>query len=295
MRILIFGKAGQVARSLHDLEWPSSWHLTFLGRDDCDLLRPGVAAEAIGTLKPDLVINAAAYTAVDKAENDKVAAYALNADAPAEMAAATDALGVPLLHISTDYVFEGGGERPYLETDTCAPLSMYGKSKLDGEIRVREANTRHLILRTSWVFSSYGANFVRTMLRLGGERDELSVVGDQWGGPTAAGDIAHALQRIGLAMAKGRTAYGTYHLAGDPFTSWYGFAQAIFERAQAKGAKAPKSLRRITTAEYPTPAVRPANSRLDCAAIGRDWNIEQPSWEIALDRCLDQLLRPANV
>jgi dTDP-4-dehydrorhamnose reductase len=290
MHVLIFGKAGQVARELENLARPDGWRSTFLGRGDCDLTIPGAAASAIAVQKPDLVINAAAYTAVDKAESDGAAAFRLNADAPGEMAMATAAAGIPFLHISTDYVFDGKSDRPYREDDLCAPLSSYGASKLAGEIAVREHQPRHIILRTAWVFSPYGSNFVRTMLRLGGERDELAVVGDQTGGPTAAADIARTLMRIAQAIADGADSFGTYHYAGMPFITWHGFAQAIFARMSARGMKVPGKVREITTAEYPTAAPRPGNSRLDCSAILRDWHIQQPSWEDALDQCLAALL-----
>jgi len=289
MHVLIFGKAGQVARELANVSWPQSWRLTIVGRDECDLMRSGAAANAIASYRPDIVINAAAYTAVDKAESEKAAAFALNADAPREIAIATAAAGIPLIHISTDYVFDGKAETAYRETDPCAPLSVYGASKLVGEIAVREHQSRHLILRTSWVFSTYGANFVRTMLRLGSERDELGIVGDQVGGPTAAADIALALCRIATKIASGKSEYGTFHYSGFPFVSWHGFAERIFQQAGKLGLKTPGSVRKITAAQYPTPAPRPGNSMLNCAAIMRDWGIEQPSWETALDRCIEQL------
>ena len=252
-------------------------------------MRSGAATNAIASYRPDFVINAAAYTAVDKAESNRSAAFALNADAPREMAVASAAAGISLLHVSTDYVFDGKAETAYRETDPCAPLSVYGASKLAGEIAVREHLPRHLILRTSWVFSPFGGNFVRTMLRLGSERDELGVVGDQVGGPTAAADIALALCRIVTEMASGKGEYGTYHYSGFPFVSWHGFAERIFQQAGKLGLKTPDSVRMITTAQYTTPAPRPGNSMLNCGAIKRDWGIEQPSWETALDRCIEQL------
>jgi dTDP-4-dehydrorhamnose reductase len=290
MHVLIFGKAGQVARELANLVWPENWRATFIGRDDCDLMLAGSAAAAIAAHRPDLVINAAAYTAVDKAEGDRAAAFTLNADAPGEMAAATAAAGIPFLHISTDYVFDGRSDHAYRETDLCAPLSAYGASKLAGELAVRERQPRHIILRTAWVFSPYGANFVRTMLRLGGERDELAVVGDQMGGPTAAGDIARTLAQIAQAIAGGADAFGTYHYTGMPFISWHGFSQSIFARMSARGMKVPSKVCEIATSEYPTSAPRPGNSRLDCRAIAQEWGINQPSWEDALDQCLAALL-----
>jgi dTDP-4-dehydrorhamnose reductase len=290
MNVLIFGKAGQVARELMNVSWPDGWSASSLGRDDCDLAVAGAAAAAIASHRPGIVINAAAYTAVDKAEDDRAAAFALNADAAGEMAAATAAAGIPLLHISTDYVFDGKSDRPYRETDPCAPVSAYGQSKLAGEVAVRERQPRHIILRTAWVFSPYGANFVRTMLRFGAERAEMSVVGDQLGGPTGAADIARILAKMAQDIAGGADAFGTYHYTGAPFIDWHGFAQAIFERAASRGSKIPDRLHKITTAEYPTKAPRPANSRLECGSISRDWSINQPSWEDALDRCLTALL-----
>ncbi len=289
VRVLVFGQAGQVARELAHIAWPYGWTTTFLGRSTCDLAVAGSATRAIETASPDIVINASAYTTVDKAESEIDAAYALNAAAPGEMAEATARLKATLLHISTDYVFDGSQTRPYLETDPIAPQSVYGASKAAGEALVREHQPRHIILRTSWVFSPHGANFVRTMLRLGAEREELAIVGDQVGGPTAAVDIAETLARLAQSAAAGGNAFGTYHYAGAPPVSWHGFARAIFDGATARGGTVPKRLREITTAEYPTPARRPSNSRLDCTAILRDWGIKQPDWRRELDRCLDTL------
>ncbi len=283
-----------MARALANLDWPKPWLITTLGRDLCDLASPGSATAAIALHRPGIVINAAAYTAVDKAEGDAENAFALNSAAPREMATATAAAGIPLLHISTDYVFDGRAERPYWETDLCSPLSVYGKSKLEGEVQIREHQPAHVILRTSWVFSEHGSNFVRTMLRLGAERDELSIVGDQLGGPTAACDIAGALARIAISIAEGASSFGTYHFAGAPFTSWHGFAQAIFERAASRGARVPRTIHRISTADYPTSATRPLNSRLDCGAIERNWGIAQPSWEAALDLHVSALVARNN-
>jgi dTDP-4-dehydrorhamnose reductase len=289
MKLLVFGKAGQVARELASLDWPADSTVTFLGHDDCDLAVAGSAARAIEAVAPDIVINAAAYTAVDKAESEQGAAFALNAAAPGEMAVASARAGVALLHVSTDYVFDGSGAHAHREDEPIAPLSIYGASKAEGEARVRAANPRHVILRTSWVFSGHGANFVRTMLRLGAEREELAIVDDQVGGPTGASDIAAALRGIARKIAAGEDAYGTYHFAGAPAVSWHGFAEAIFARAAARGLKVPARARKIATADYPTPARRPLNSRLDCGAILRDWGIAQPQWGPALDRSMDIL------
>ncbi len=277
------------------MNWPAGWSTTFLGRDDCDLRIAGSATNAIARIQPHIVINAAAYTAVDKAEQEKTAAFILNADAPAEMAVATAAMNIPLIHISTDYVFEGTNARPYTEADTCAPLSIYGASKLAGEISIRKHNPCHIILRTSWIFSSHGANFVRTMLALGGQRKDLGVVVDQVGGPTAADDIARTLVQLAQQLVKGSSLYGTYHYSGAPFISWHGFAMAIFDKAAAREMGVPINLREITNAQYPTVAPRPLNSRLDCGKIEREWGIKRPSWETALDRCLNILTMPTSV
>jgi dTDP-4-dehydrorhamnose reductase len=287
--ILVFGRAGQVARELAARDWPADWQVVFMGRGECDLSIAGSATAAITSAAPDIVINAAAYTAVDKAESERDAAFALNESAPAEMAAATAALGASLIHISTDYVFDGRKSGAYEETDECGPVSVYGASKLAGETAIRESQPRHVILRTSWVFSPYGGNFVRTMLRLGAERDELAIVADQTGGPTAAADIAGAVASIAGGLLDGADAFGLYHYAGAPVTTWHGFAQAIFARAAEHGLKTPKDVRAITTADYPTAAMRPMNSVLDCTAISRDWGIGQPLWQDALKDCLEKL------
>ncbi len=292
--ILIFGRDGQVATELGKITSPALGSVKFLGRSECDLAIPGTAARAIAALSPDIVINAAAYTAVDKAEAEREAAYALNAAAPGEMAEASAAIGAPLIHISTDYVFDGLAPGAYRETDRCAPLSVYGASKLAGEVAVRERQPHHVILRTSWVFSPYGANFVRTMLRLGAERDELAIVNDQHGGPTAAADIAAAILKIAAGIRDGDASYGTYHYAGAPATTWFNFANAIFERAATHGLKTPKAVRAIATADYPTAAIRPRNSTLDCSAITRYWGIEPPLWQSSLSRCVEALAKSAK-
>jgi len=289
-RLLVFGREGQIARALSDIVWPSGWRVRYLGRAECDLQIAGAAAAAIRSFHPDLILNAAAYTDVDKAESDEAVAYALNQDAPGEMAAASAEFRAPLIHISSDYVFDGTGTRARSETEPCAPLSVYGASKAAGETLIRNRQPRHLIVRTSWVFSSRGRNFVRTMLRLGMERDELAVADDQIGGPTAATDIAETLMRMALGLVEGSALSGTYHYAGTPPVSRYGFAKAIFDRIGSRGLKVPRALHKIATADYPSPARRPLNSRLDCTAIRRDWGIEQPDWRRSLERCLDKLI-----
>ena len=277
--ILVFGKTGQVARHL-----AAEPRVVTLGRDVADLSDPTACAEAIHRHKPRAVINAAAWTAVDKAETDEAAATVINGDAPAAMAEACAALRIPFVHISTDYVFDGAGTLPFAPDDPTGPLGAYGRSKLAGEIGVRAARGAHAILRTSWVFSAHGTNFVTTMLRLGAERPELRVVADQVGGPTPADAIARACILIaeGLIMDPSRS--GTYHFSGAPDTSWAGFARAIMAAAQL-----PCQITDIATADYPTPARRPLNSRLNCHDLHRAFGIERPDWRAALGPIVTQI------
>lgn len=279
MNLLIFGKTGQVARELQRIA-PEA---TFLGRDEADLLNPAACAAAIAASNVDAVINAAAWTAVDKAEAEEEAATVVNGDAPAAMANAAAAKGIPFLHISTDYVFDGAGDQPFFPDHPTAPLGAYGRSKLVGEDGVRAAGGNHLILRTSWVVSAHGANFVKTMLRLGREREILSVVADQIGGPTPAAAIARALITAAKAMTEGAQG-GTHHFAGTPDTSWAGFARAIMAEAYL-----PCRIADIPTSEYPTPAKRPLNSRLDCRAFTTAFGIDRPDWRQGLAAIVKEL------
>jgi dTDP-4-dehydrorhamnose reductase len=281
MKLLIFGKTGQVARELQRIA-PDA---TCLGRDEADLLNPAACAEAIAATGADAIINAAAWTAVDKAEAEEAAATVVNGDAPAAMARAAAARGIPFLHISTDYVFDGAGTRPFASDHPTVPLNAYGRSKLTGEIGVRDADGPHLILRTSWVVSAHGANFVKTMLRLGAERESLNVVADQIGGPTPAADIAGALITSAKAMVQGMPG-GTHHFAGAPDTSWAGFARAIMAEAGLACR-----INDIPTADYPTPARRPLNSRLDCHALQDALGIPRPDWRAGLSDILKELRR----
>ena len=278
MRILVFGETGQVAREL-----ARRAPVTALGRDAADLSDPEACAAAILASDAEAVINAAAYTAVDRAEEEEALATVINGAAPAAMARAAARKGVPFLHVSTDYVFDGSGEAPWKPDDPTGPLGAYGRSKLAGEIGVRAADGKHAILRTSWVFSSHGANFVRTMLRLGLERDALRVVDDQTGGPTAAGDIAVALLTMARALQDGAPG-GTYHFAGSPDVTWAGFAREILARAGLEVA-----VTGIPSSDYPTPARRPANSRLDCATLEVDFGIPRPDWRESLGGILAEL------
>jgi dTDP-4-dehydrorhamnose reductase len=281
MRILVFGKTGQVARGLADAKWPQACALIQMGRDDCDLTDAAAIGRAISDTAPDFVVNAAAYTAVDRAESEPDLAGLVNRDAPAAMATACRRSGAALIHLSTDYVFDGAKSGAYLESDSIAPLSVYGRTKAEGETAVRTALERHVILRTSWVFAAHGANFVRTILRRADERDELRIVADQTGAPTSARDVAAAIASIVASAADGRASWGTFHYtSGDP-TTWHGFATAIIELSGRATRLIP-----ITTAEYPTAARRPRNSVLDCARIAREYRIGQPSWHEALQDAL---------
>ena len=278
--LLVFGRSGQVATELARLA-PEA---RFLGRDAADLTDPEACARVIRDSGCAMVINAAAYTAVDRAETDADIARAVNADAPAAMARAAAALGVPFLHISTDYVFDGSGTQPWVETDPTGPLGVYGATKLAGERDIAAAGGQWAAMRTSWVFSAHGANFVKTMLRLGAERDELRVVADQHGGPTPAADIAQACLTMAEAMRADASRGGVYHFAGAPDTSWAGFAREIMAQAGLSC-----HIVDISTSDYPTPARRPANSRLNCAAISRDFGIARPDWRAGLAKVLQEL------
>jgi dTDP-4-dehydrorhamnose reductase len=279
MTLLVFGRTGQVARALARLA-PDA---VCLGRDAADLIDPAACAAAIVAHRPAAVINAAAYTAVDRAESDAAAAMVVNGAAPGAMARACAGLGVPFVHISTDYVFDGSGARPWQPDDPTGPLGVYGHSKLAGEDAVRAAAGAHVILRTAWVFSEDGANFVKTMLRLGADRPVLRVVSDQIGGPTPAQDIAATCLALVVAMQAGVRG-GTYHYAGQPAISWAGFARETFALAGMA-----VTVEDITTEAYPTPARRPQNSRLDCAALAADFGINPPDWRAGLARVIKKL------
>jgi dTDP-4-dehydrorhamnose reductase len=283
VKALIFGQTGQVATELQR-HCPPGWTAKALGRAAADLADPAACAALIAATDADAVINAAAYTAVDQAEEEEAIATLINGAAPAAMAQAAAARGVPFLHISTDYVFDGSGQAPWPPDAPTAPLGAYGRSKLAGEEGVRAAAGNHAILRTSWVFSAHGGNFVKTMLRLGAERESLNIVADQIGGPTAAGDIAAALWRMADALARGQGRAGTYHFAGQPDVSWAGFAREIFAQAGIDC-----TVNDIPSSAYPTPARRPANSRLDCRALEQAFGIARPDWRIALRAVLAEL------
>lgn len=273
MNILVFGQTGQVARELARRA-PLGVQITCLSRDQADLSDPDACAAIVTGSDADIILNAAAWTAVDLAETQEQAATIVNGDAPAAMALAAGQR--PFLHISTDYVFDGAGDAPFAPNHPVAPLGAYGRSKLAGEIGIRAAGGRHVILRTSWVVSAYGRNFVQTMRRLGAIRDGLNVVADQIGGPTPAAAIADALFVIAAKMHAGAKG-GTYHFAGVPVVSWADFARAIMA-----GAGLNCAIYDIPSCDYPTPAKRPLNSRLDCASLGRDFGIAPPDWRVGL-------------
>ncbi|UYP30802.1 dTDP-4-dehydrorhamnose reductase [Pseudomonas sp. Z8(2022)] len=286
MKILISGHTGQVAR---ELQLALGKHeLLSRGREAFDLSRPETLRETILRERPALVINAAAYTAVDQAEQERELAFTVNAEAPGVMADACFELDIPLIHYSTDYVFDGSKATPYREADTPHPLSVYGASKAAGEQALRISGCDHLILRTSWVYSQHGRNFLLTMQRLLQEREELSVVDDQIGAPTWAGSIASATAELIDKWQQGRQRWGTYHLTCQGETSWFGFASAIAEHLRAAGKPCAR-LRPIPSSEYPTPAQRPLNSRLDGARLAEEWQIRLPDWRAALGACLQRM------
>ncbi len=285
MRVLVFGTTGQVARELARGAEARGVTLLALGRDRADLSDPDACAAAVAGAEVDAVINAAAHTAVDRAETEPDLAHAINAEAPGAMARAAAARGLPFVHVSTDYVFDGSPGRPWREDDATAPLSTYGATKLAGERAVMAAGGNAAILRTAWVFSAHGGNFVKTMLRLGAERPHLRIVDDQRGGPTAAADIAGALLTMAGTLAAGRGTPGIFHFAGAPAVTWADFAEAIFA---ARGGPAP-SIERIPSSAYPVPAERPKNSVLDCTRIREAYGIDQPDWRPRLLEVIGEL------
>ena len=279
MSLLVFGSTGQLAVALRN----RSDDARFLDRAAADLADPEACAAVIRATRPSAVINAAAYTAVDRAEEEEVLATRINAEAPGAMARACADLEIPFLHVSTDYVFDGSGQSPWRPDDPIAPINAYGRSKAAGEAAVRAAGGSHAILRTSWVFSATGKNFVTTMLQLSERRDALKVVDDQIGGPTPALSIAETLLQMAGAMKAGQ-AGGTYHYAGAPATSWRCFARETFTTADRA-----VDVAGIPTSSYPTPAKRPLNSRLDCSTLQKDFGISPPDWRLALKDVVKEL------
>lgn len=287
--ILLTGGAGQVGTEFQRLA-PQGFEIVAPGRDRLDLGDPDSIAAAVAARPWAAVINSAAYTAVDKAQSDPVTAWRVNALAPAAFAWATAQAGIPLIQLSTDYVFDGGKASAYVEDDPVGPVSVYGASKEAGEQAVRVGNPRHVILRTAWVVSPNGANFIKTMLRLAETRDRLTVVDDQQGCPTSATDIAQTLAVIARRLADDDQApAGTYHFVNSGEATWCGLAREIFALAQTKGRTVP-TVEAIPTSAYPTPAKRPANSRLDTAKLTRDFGVEPRAWRTAITEVVETLL-----
>ncbi len=293
MKVLVTGANGQLGTELMRRPRPAGLVLSARDRAALDVTDPAAVAAALADTDAALVINAAAYTAVDRAEDQPDAAFAVNRDAPAHLAAAAAARGAAVIHVSTDYVFDGTKGAPYTEDDPVAPLGVYGASKEAGERAVRERLDRHLILRTAWVYAAHGANFVRTMLRLAGERPHLRVVADQRGAPTAAADLADGILALAARIAVGADGpWGTYHCTCAGETSWHGLAEAVFTDLERRTGTRP-TCAAITTAAYPTKARRPADSRLACDRLAADWGVRLRPWQAALADVLAELHGPA--
>ncbi|WP_407293672.1 dTDP-4-dehydrorhamnose reductase [Stutzerimonas zhaodongensis] len=294
MKILITGSTGQLSLELQRA-LAGEGKVLALGHKLLDLAEPVQIRQQVRLLRPDLIINAAAYTAVDLAQGDRERAFAVNAIGPGVLAEEAASLGIPLIHYSTDYVFDGRKPEPYSEDDSPAPLSVYGASKLAGERAVQAAGGEHLILRTSWVYSSHGHNFLLTMQRLLQERDSLAVVDNEIGAPTWAGTIAAVTAEMvhKRRMGAGGPA-GLYHLTASGATSWYGFACRIADHLQRQGRLRAK-IEPIVSANYPTAAERPLNSRLCCARLEREWQLSLPAWDAALKECLGDSSHTSNI
>jgi dTDP-4-dehydrorhamnose reductase len=290
MRLLLLGGTGQVGEELRALAMPHGVEVVAPGRSVLDLQDADAIDRVVAAGPWGVVINAAAYTQVDRAESDQAVAFAVNAAAPSRLAAETGRRGIPLVHISTDYVFDGKKGAPYHEQDAVAPVNAYGRSKLAGEEGVRAGNPRHVILRTSWAYSPFGTNFVKTILRLAAGRDRLTVVADQRGCPTAARDIARAC--LDIAMQCGSqpqgSPYGLYHFAGAGEASWFELAEAIVDLSAGRRARSPQVVP-IRTCDYPTPAARPLDTRLDCTAIIRAFGVAARPWREALEETINRL------
>ena len=290
LKLVVTGRNGQVAAALARLAVADQMlDVVTVGRPEMDLSRPETIAPTIAAARPDILVNAAAYTAVDRAESDTELAFAVNAAGAGAVAEAAAELGVPVIQVSTDYVFDGAKAAPYVESDATAPLSVYGASKLAGEKAVAAANARHVILRTAWVYSAGGANFLRSMLRLARERQQLRIVDDQRGSPTHAADIAAGIVVVASALARGEGTTGIFHMTAGGETTWCGFAKAVFAAsARIGGPSVP--VEPITTAEYPTTAARPRNSRLDCSKIAGAYGIRLLHWQTRVAGCVTAVL-----
>ncbi|TIV59858.1 dTDP-4-dehydrorhamnose reductase [Mesorhizobium sp.] len=292
MRLAVTGREGQVAASLVEAaRGRDGVEVVAVGRPALDLARPDTVLAALEATRPEIVVSAAAYTAVDQAEDEKDLAFAVNAIGAGKVAEAAARLGVPVIHLSTDYVFDGTKDGAYVETDPTAPLGVYGASKLAGEEAVAAANPRHLILRTAWVYSPFGKNFVKTMLRLSTDRDEISVVADQWGNPTSALDIADAILHAAARLQddKNFAAFGVYHLAGEGETNWSGCARHVMGASRALGGPHAR-VRDIATVDYPTKALRPANSRLSSVKFEDVFQWRAPPWRASVEAVASRLV-----
>ena len=283
MKLLVIGENGQLGWEV--CRKGKNQGIDVLGLDlpDFDVTEPSNVKKVVHQAGVSLVINASAYTAVDTAESEPELAFAVNRDGPAYLAASCTEAGIPLIHISTDYVFDGSNKRPYLETEPISPLGIYGKSKAAGETEIRNNLKEHIIIRTAWLYGLHGNNFVKTMLRLGKEKEVLSVVADQYGCPTYAADLADAILTIAIQISEQRDViWGTYHYCGKGVTTWHGFAQAIFNLANQYDTLKVKKVVPITTSEYPTPAKRPANSGMDCSLMTKNFGISLRPWQESL-------------
>lgn len=292
MRLIVTGTQGQVARSLIERVGVAGVELVAVGRPELDLADPASVASAFANARADVVVNAAAYTAVDKAESEEELATAINGVGAGLVAEAARRIGAPIIHLSTDYVFDGSLDRPYREDDPPAPIGAYGRSKLAGERAVAAAHPHHTILRTAWVYSPFGANFVKTMLRLGETRPQINVVADQRGSPTSALDIADAILAVAAKLSSApdkRGLVGTFHMTGTGEASWAEFARAVFSEAELHG-RLPGAVVDILTEQYPTPARRPKNSRLNGARLREVYGAVLPDWRASLKSCVGRLL-----
>ena len=285
--VLVIGAKGQLARALARCDSVDGHPIVCCGRPDADITAPETLQRLVDELSPCAIVNTAAYTGVDKAEADKEPAFAVNADGCEALARVCGARGLPLIHLSTDYVFDGAARTPYTEADAIAPLGVYGASKAAGETAIRRHCPRHVILRTAWLYSMDGQNFLTTMIGLGAKREELSIIADQHGTPTWTRDVAAAITAILRPILAGadEAEWGTYHLTAQGSTTWFGFATEIFRLAAEAGQRAPR-LKAITTAEYPLAARRPAYSVLDCSKIGASLGIRMPAWQESLRQCI---------
>jgi dTDP-4-dehydrorhamnose reductase len=289
MKILVLGSKGQLGQCLNDQLAITEHDVVYTSRGKIDIAEFEVTKTQILKISPDIVINATAYTAVDKAEEEHQVAERINHLAVANIASICKKLDCWLIHVSTDYVFDGNSEVPYKEDNPTNPQGVYGGSKLKGEAAIESSGCKYLIIRTAWVYSEYGNNFLKTMLRLGADRDELSIVGDQIGCPTYAQDIAKSIVSILSCLDLKDSSSGIYHYCGDEPCSWYDFARAIFLEAEVQGLKTPSYVKSITTADYPTPAIRPAYSVLDCTKIESVFDVTRSNWRDGIKIVIDRL------